>query len=53
MADVVEETLDPTIGEDTIPKWNVVLDPLRDENDGPVEAPKMARTERLIVDEMG
>ena len=53
MAVVVEETRDPTIGEDTIPKGNVVLDPLRDEDDGPVEAPELAGTERPVVDEMG
>ena len=50
---MVEETLDPTIGIYPIPKWNVVLDPLRDEDDGPVEAPELARTERPVMDEMG
>ena len=35
----VEETPNPTIGEDPIPKGNVLLDPLRDEDEGPVEAP--------------
>ena len=53
MVVVVEETLDPTIGEDPILKLNVVPDPLRDEDDGPIEAPELARTERPVVDEMG
>ena len=53
MAVVVEEISDPTIGEDPIQKWNVVPDPLRDQDDGPVEAPELVGNERLVVDEMG
>ena len=50
---VVEETPDPTIGEDPIPKENVVPDPLRDEDDGPVVVHKVERDKRPLVDEMG
>ena len=50
---MVQETLDPTVNEDPIPKWNVVPDPLRDEDDGPVETQKLVGVERLVVDEMG
>ena len=53
MVDVVEETHDPKIDEDPIPKWNVVPDPLRDEDDGPMDAPKFERDERPLLDEMG
>ena len=53
MAIVAEETPDPTIGEDPIPKGNVVPDPLRDEDEGLVEAPELVGTKRLVVDEMG
>ena len=50
---VVEETLVPTIGEDPIPKGNVVSYTLRDKDDRPVEAPELAGDESLAVDEMG
>ena len=53
MAVVVEETPVPTIMEDPIPKGKVVPDPLRDGDDGPVEAPELTGTERTVVDEMG
>ena len=53
MVEMVEETPVPTIGEDPIPKGNVVLDLLKDEVDGPVEAPRGAGTEKPGVDEMG
>lgn len=53
MADLVEETRDPTIGEDPIPKWNVVLYPLRDEDDGLVVTLEVEGDERPLVDEMG
>ena len=50
MAVMVEETSNPTIGEYPIPKFP---DPLRAKDDGPVEAPELARTERPVADEMG
>ena len=53
MAVVVEETPVPTIGDDPIPKGEVVPNSLRDEDDGPVEAPGGEGTERPVVDEMG
>ena len=49
---VVEETLDPTISEDPIPKWNVVPNPLRDEDDGLVEALELEGIEMPVVDEV-
>ena len=53
MAVVVEETLDPTIGEDPIPKWNVVRYPLRDEDDGLLVTLEVEGDERPLVGEMG
>ena len=53
MAVVVEETLAPTFGVDPTPKEKVVPGPLKDEEDGLVEAPGGVGTERPVVDEMG
>ena len=53
MAVVVEEIPDPKIDEDPMPKLNMVLDPLRDEDDGPVDTPEVEGAERPILDEMG
>ena len=53
MVAVVEETPVPTFGEDTIPKGNIVPDPLKDEADGLVEAPGGAGMDTPRVDEMG
>ena len=53
MVAVVEETPDPINDDDPSPKGNVMLDPLKDEVDGPVEAPGGARTDTPGVDEMG
>ena len=53
MAAMVEETQVPTFGEDPIPKGNAVPDPLKDEVDGPVEAPGWVGTDIPGVDEMG
>ena len=53
MAAVVEETPVPTFDVDPTPKGKVVLDPLKDEADGLVEAPRGAGTDTLGVDEKG
>ena len=50
---VGEETPDPINDDDPNPKGNVVLDPLKDEADGPVEAPRGAGTDTPRVDGMG
>ena len=50
---VVEETSIPTFGVDPTPKGKVVPDPLKDEANGPVEAPRGAGTDTPGVDEMG
>ena len=49
----IEETPDPTNDDDPSPKGNVVPDPLKDEADGIVEAPRGAGTNKPGVDEMG
>ena len=59
--DVVVEELMTTVGEtpnpinddDPSPKGNVMPDPLKDEVDGPVEAPGGARMDTPRLDEMG
>ena len=48
-----KETLDPINDDDPSPKGNVMLDPLQDEADGPMETPGGTRTETLGVDGMG
>ena len=53
VAVVEEETPDPKNDEDPTPKWNVVLDPLRDEDDVLVEAPEFEGAEGPLVDEIG
>ena len=53
MVVVVEETPHPKSDEDPIPKWNVVLDPLRDEDDRPVDSLEFVGTKRPLLDEMG
>ena len=50
---VVEETPDPINDDDPNPKGNVVPDPLKDEEDGPVEALGGAGTNTPGVDGMG
>ena len=48
-----EETPDPINDDDPSPKGNVMPDTLKDEANGPVEAPREARTDTPGVDEMG
>ena len=48
-----EETLDPINDDDPIPKGNVMPDPLKDEADGLVEAPRGEKSDTPRVDEVG
>lgn len=53
VAIVVEEIPNPKSDEDPIPKWNVVPDPLRDEDNELVDAPKVESAEDPLGDGMG